>query len=120
MKRIIVIFAVLFAPLVWADQCLVLSKSEAQKAIQILQQGQRFHWYCQLCNDKSIQEFSLENVELINSSWPGEKKEDYRILVEGNFIQKQVDIAYIYVDGLNLGLSVGCEATGVDRLLPQK
>lgn len=88
----------------FADQCAVVNAEMTRKALSILKDAQTVHSFCQPCGDRAPQKLYVRNA-----SFKQFDNSNYEVLING----KSIDLAYTYVNGLNLATIVGCKTTGV-------
>jgi hypothetical protein len=111
MKKIVMTMAlVLSASSAFADQCAYITKDQAAKAVTTLLSAQSIKTLCEPCGEskavavKDVKEITVRTTSVEN-------------LVEITLDGKGIDLAYTYVNGLNLALTSSCPAQGVSPSL---
>lgn len=103
MKRcvfLILSFALLLFPFLGrADLCAYLDKSTFDKAYEILSNTTEYIEYCPLCDDTTAKRHNLQQLTFM---------QPYDNIYEIYINNTPVDIAYIYIDGKNLGMVADC------------
>ena len=87
-----------------ADQCALIPQDVAEKAYTLLSQSKDYTDFCAPCNDtepvtKQIKTLDIQSVYLKYAD-----ETLYQILIN----DKPIDIAYIYINGKNLGMQANC------------
>ena len=111
MKNVLfVLCAAFFSINAFADQCEVLkSKAQALTAVRMLNAAKEMHHFCENCGDATPKLVARYAVDLQTFEGVGSGK--YIVVLNS----KTIDLAYTYVDGLNLAYIVGCPTRGVSR-----
>ena len=96
-----------------ADQCAWITLKQANKALQLLKQGQVIRHFCEPCGEKTWTEEKIVSV----ASKPEDDK-NLSIQVNG----KGIDLAYIFIETSpgrweNLASLTGCPTTDVSKIL---
>lgn len=100
MKKILLTSIIsLISTAAFADQCAVVNAQMTSKALSVLKDAQTVHEFCEPCGDVRAQKLFIRNV-----SYRAYDKSNFEILING----KSIDLAYTYVNGLNLAKIVGC------------
>lgn len=113
--RILPIIAILFSFNVLADQCSVLPMKSAVQAQDLLEKHLHTHSiavidkYCESCRDESVQPIVIDKVELRDFQVVGFKQ----VYVNN----KKLDLAYIYLGGVNIAEQIGCKTRGISKYL---
>lgn len=115
-KYLSIIFcALLLISQAFADQCSVIPKLKANKALSLLKNFKHnnsiavIDKYCKACRDESPQAIVIDEVSISDFQIKG-----YREVKINNEV---IDLAYYYLNGENIAQMVGCNTIGVDRLL---
>ncbi|AGH94550.1 hypothetical protein [Pseudobdellovibrio exovorus] len=109
MKKLIVASLILVGSIASADQCAYISKAQAGKALKALVDASKVQTLCEPCGETRAQTVRVESL--------GMKKTGYQNYSEVTVNEKGIDLAYTYVNGLNLAKLVGCPASGVSASL---
>lgn len=108
-KTMLILVLSLISGIAFADQCSYISNRQAKKAVRALIGAQYIHTFCEPCGDTKAQIVLADSVSLrktgIEKTW--------EVLIN----QQGIDLAYIYVDGLNLAKVVSCPTEGVSPTL---
>lgn len=115
MKKILnyILISNIFALNAIAAQCVVLPEEKANKAVELLIKHKKrnpiavIDLYCEACRDEYPRPIVLENVELINFQVEG-----YKQIMINN---KKIDLAYSYLNGVNIASMIDCKAIGVKK-----
>ena len=114
-NKVFIFVMSLFPAMALADQCSYVSKATVLKAMDILQNVNTFIEYCPLCDDfmpikKTIVSLRYEPIKLQSDTV-------YEIYINDT----PVDLAYTYINGINLGVKLKCSETiiGVPEHLPE-
>lgn len=108
MKKLFVTAVLLLGSTVFADQCNWVTKNQAERAARILAETERVQSYCEPCG--------VMPSYMIIPSVRIQKTEDiihYQVIVG----KKAIDLAYTYVNGLNLAKLVGCPTQDVSSAI---
>lgn len=115
-KQLVMTFILmLFTNLVWADQCSTLPKQKALKAKNIIEKFIKSNdlavidIYCEACMDEIPKAIVADTVHLKDFQVKGFKE----ILVN----EKVIDLAYVYLNGVNMASMIGCKTVGVEKFL---
>ena len=110
MKKIIVSSLIVFiGSISFADQCAFISKTQAEKAVKALLDTQSVQSLCEPCGETSAKIISVNSLGL--------RKANFKNFSEVVINEKGIDLAYTYVNGLNLAKLVGCTAHDVSSSL---
>lgn len=117
MKHYLFVFIIFMATsqLTLAGQCNYMNKSQALKALEILEKSKDefdlfvIDKYCESCLD------AYPKPILVNSF--AIKKHKQPNIYELSINTKTIDAAYTYVDGNNLANMVGCKTVAVSKYL---
>ncbi len=92
-----------------ADQCAYVSKDLAIQAADELKTAVTVHRLCEPCGEKLAKELTPTSVVAKHTGY-----EDYwQVFVNG----KGIDLAYTFLDRINLSKFVGCPATDISEFL---
>ncbi len=111
-------FTLGFSSAALADQCSYITKEQSLAAIARLNVGQTIYQFCEPCGDKIPTPISIKNLSAQTTGDP-----DYW---EVQVNDANIDLAYTYVDSgntnqkVNLAAAVGCSASNVSIVLPEK
>lgn len=106
MKNLFVVTVITLSSVVsLADQCAFISKAQAEKAVKALIETQSVQSLCEPCGEKRAQNVKVESL--------GMRKAGYENYSEVVINGKGIDLAYTYVNGLNLAKLVGCPVQDV-------
>jgi hypothetical protein len=112
MKKLVLVLAAVLAPsFAFADQCQVVTHAQALKAIKILNSANQVQKLCEPCGESLPQEVRPYSVDL--QTFNGLHSGQYSVAING----AAIDLAYTYVNGMNLAMLVGCKAQGVSDTL---
>ena len=89
-----------FSTMALADQCSLVSKETAKVAVRTLMDASSVSFLCEPCGDTEATSLKAESIGLKKSS----VEDYYEVVVDG----KTVDLAYTYVNGLNLSKLTSC------------
>lgn len=92
-----------------ADQCAYVTKTEAEKAVKAIIETQTIQSLCIPCGESKAETIELESVGFRKVS----AGQYHEVMING----QGIDLAYTYVNGLNLAKLVGCPASGVSAAL---
>lgn len=115
MKTFISILLFMQVVQAYADQCSVLPAKQAKKAQEILQKHLSdnsiavIDKYCEACRDEYIKPIVIDSIEM--------KDFQVRGYNELYINSKKIDLAYLYLGGVNLAGKIGCKAIGVSKYL---
>ncbi len=87
-----------------ADQCALVPKDVADNAYHLLKNAKSYIDFCAPCMDKEPVTKNINNVEIQSVYYKPTNKTLYQILIDGT----SIDIAYVYVNGKNLGMQAKC------------
>jgi len=104
-KALLITIITLSSVSAFADQCAYISKAHAQKAVKALLETEKVQSLCEPCGETKAQTITVESLGLRKAGY-----ENYSEVVINN---KGIDLAYTYVNGMNLAKLVGCTADGV-------
>ena len=107
-RKTIIFIVSLFPAMALADQCAYISKEIVVQAMDVLQTVETFVEYCPLCDDfmpikKTIMSLRYKPIEYQNDI-------AYEIYINDS----PIDLAYIYIEGINLGIKLKCSETITD------
>jgi hypothetical protein len=88
-----------------ADQCAYIDANTRSIAYNILKSADAYIDFCAPCRDSVPIENKINNLEYKKVDYVEDGEQFYQIYIN----DKPKDIAYIYVDGKNLGMSAGCK-----------
>lgn len=106
MKKLFIIFALyIFWPCTThADQCEWIPKDVAEKAYKLLAHSEDYIDFCAPCMDKEPLTRQINTLDLQPVLKKNTDETLYKILING----KSIDIAYVYINGKNLGMQANC------------
>jgi hypothetical protein len=104
-KAILISIVSLCSASAFADQCAFITKTQAEKAVKAIIETQSVQGLCEPCGETKAQNIQVDSVGLRKAGY-----QDFSEVVINN---KGIDLAYTYVNGLNLAKLVGCSAQGV-------
>ena len=108
MKKLVILMSlVLGSTSIFADQCLVISRDQAAKAIFELFEAKSIQAFCEPCGDTA----PSDSVTLKTISVTKSVANDVEVLLNG----EAIDLAYTYVDGVNLASLSNCPTVGVSQ-----
>lgn len=87
-----------------ADQCALIPKDVANNAYNILKNVEFYIDFCAPCMDKEPAIKYINNVEIHSVYYKPTNETLYQILIDST----PIDIAYVYVNGRNLGMQSNC------------
>ena len=104
MKKLVVL-AMFVSFSAMADQCQLVSKSMAKKALLMAVETTSLKSFCELCGDEKAKTINVKEIAIADANY-------------GNFWELKIngktqDLAYTYVNGLNLAKLVGCKTHDV-------
>ena len=106
-KTILALTLILAGNVAMADQCAVVTKKQATKAIQLIKMATTVQALCEPCGESEAKTLKPYSADL--QTFGGLESKQFVVNVDG----KIIDLAYTYVNGLNLAAIVGCEAHNV-------
>lgn len=106
MRIVLIVFAVcVFAVLPSrADQCQLVSKDVVLRAYDILNTASSYVDFCAPCMDSEPVTRPIDTVAIKKEYYAPDNEILYTILING----MPVDLAYVYVNGKNLGVQASC------------
>jgi len=96
-----------FAAQASADQCSYVSRETAAKALRIVMEANSVQTYCEPCGDRGAVYVDVKSFGMADVNYQGY----WEMQING----LGVDLAYTYVNGMNLAAIVACPAEGVSR-----
>jgi hypothetical protein len=106
MKNVVIsIVMVLASSISLADQCAYISKEQAIEAVQILSKTNSVQILCELCGDTEATTLDVKTFGMRSAGY-----QNYSEVVINDL---GIDLAYTYVNGVNLALLVKCPTQGV-------
>jgi hypothetical protein len=104
-----------FSGVAWSDQCEVVNTDLAKWAQKVVTVGSSFIRWCEPCNEAPSPPFAVKKIEA--RRWTGDKS-SWTVWING----ASIDLAYLFVQTgpatyANVGLLVGCGATGVSSFI---
>lgn len=110
MKKVILISLIsVIGSMALADQCAYIPRVQALKAIKLLMKAQRIQSLCELCGEVTPQDMPAESIGVRKVEVQG----NLEVVVDG----RGIDLAYTYVNGVNLAKLVACPTDGVSPTL---
>lgn len=105
MKALLFTVATLFSITAMADQCQMVSRAEAERALLLIQPGSTVSTFCELCGDTKP-----TRTEVVSSVSAAITDGTSVVSING----ESVDLAYLYLKvapnkKVNVALAVGCE-----------
>jgi len=105
MKKIIFCIALLTISSAFADQCQLVTKNQAKKALNLVLESNKVEGFCELCGEELPKLLVVNKVSV--------ERAGFGDFWELKINDKISDLAYTYVNGHNLAEIVGCEVMGV-------
>jgi hypothetical protein len=106
MKKIAGILLLAFSTQVFADQCAYITKEQAKRALRIAVEAEKVELFCEPCGE------TVPTLVPVVSSI-GIRDVNYKGFWELQVNGKGVDLAYTFVDGLNLSKLAKCGSSKV-------
>tara|TARA_B100000886_G_C20350218_1_gene460526 strand:+ start:284 stop:613 length:330 start_codon:yes stop_codon:yes gene_type:complete len=105
MRKIIFICIFLFSLSSYADQCQLINKKQALQGLSLMANAEKIHWFCEFCGDLAPKELEIKSISI-------EKSEigDLWLIRLNN---SSIDLAYTYVNRMNLSKILNCDSFGV-------
>ena len=94
-----------------ADQCQYVDQATAERAFAVVEQANKIHALCEPCGETKAQEVSYTAITI--------KPLGYENFWGIYLDRSNIDLAYTFVDGVNLADLAQCPAEGVSHRLPQ-
>lgn len=118
MKISAVVLAILaFSAHASADQCQLVDRAKAAKALRVLTRATTVQTFCAPCGDRAVVLVDVKKISMENRNtqgyWESQGYWEVKINDQG------IDLAYTYVNGTNLAMMVGCPAQGVSASVPR-
>lgn len=88
-----------------ADQCAYVEKSQATAALRIALETSTIEALCEPCGETVPVTLQVTSIGIEDAQF----QDFWKLMING----KNADLAYTYVNGLNLAKLVSCPATGV-------
>jgi hypothetical protein len=92
-----------------ADQCSLITQEQALRAESLLLNSRRIQNLCELCGETSPSLITFETL----IARPAGLENYWEVLLD----EKNIDLAYTYVDGKNLAMLVDCPVSGVRKTI---
>jgi hypothetical protein len=114
-KMFIFLILMTTSSVAFADQCSVLPAKSAHIAKELLSNHLRSNTiavidrYCESCRDEVATPIVIDTVTIKDFQVDGFKE----IYVN----EKKIDLAYIYLEGVNIAGKIGCKAFGISEYL---
>lgn len=105
MKQLLIILTMVLSTSAFADQCAYVSKAEAQKALTIVLDAEELQSFCEPCGELRATTTVVKSIGISDVNYDNY----WELQVNG----VGVDLAYTYVNGVNLSKLVGCYSDGV-------
>lgn len=86
------------------DQCELIPQDVATKAYDLLITSDSYTYFCAPCMDREPVTEKINKLDIQQVYYDIEDETLYTILIN----DKPIDIAYIYINGKNLGMQVNC------------
>lgn len=112
MRKAALVLLTIFGAMAFADQCAYITKTQAFSAAKVLRKGANVQLFCEPCGETKSTSVFVETVEVRKTGYDNY----FQVLING----QGIDLAYTYVNGRNLGLAIGCDATNVSSFLSEK
>lgn len=106
-KAFLALSLVLIGNVAMADQCAVVTKKQAVKALQMIQMATTVQSLCEPCGESQAKTLKVFSADL--QTFGGIDSKMFAVNLDG----KIADLAYTYVNGMNLAKIVGCDAHDV-------
>ena len=108
---------ILFAIPVFGEQCSLIQKRYAEKAVSFLEQSEKIMYFCQPCGDTVPRPDVVRSAKVSNVNGTNL----YSVYLEGRNSQQGIDLANVYIKSgtekkpifKNLGILSGCRAEDV-------
>ena len=110
LKLILPILSLVLFSVAHADQCMYVDKATAERAFSILERANVVHGLCQPCGEVEAVKMPFTSVTVKKV---GNDKSYWGVFID----DQNIDLAYTYVDGVNLADLAQCPADGVDHKL---
>lgn len=94
---------------VFADQCQLVQKKQAQKALNLVIESNRVEGFCELCGDELPKLLVVKKVSI--------ERAGFGDFWEIKINDQTTDLAYTYVNGHNLAEIVECDVNGVSAVI---
>lgn len=91
-----------------ADQCAFINKNTRDIAYNLLKSTETYLDFCPSCGDIAPKEFKINDLYYKNIEYSENGEQFYQIYING----RPVDIAYVYINGKNLGMQSDCTPNG--------
>lgn len=105
MKSLLAGLVLLVSTTAFADQCAYISKTQAQRALKIALEAKSIATLCEPCGETAAKVLETKSIGIHDVNYNGY----WELQVNG----KGMDLAYTFVNGLNLSKLAGCESQGV-------
>ncbi len=105
MKLVLLLGIVSFSSVSMADQCAYVTKAQAKAALKMVLETTTLQTLCEPCGETAAKKVTYKDVGVRDVKYQGY----WELQVDG----AGLDLAYTYVNGLNLAQLVGCPATRV-------
>lgn len=110
MKKLMLVIGLLsISSVSMADQCSYVAKAQAKLALKMVLETTTLQTLCEPCGETIAKKVAYKDVGVRDVNYQGY----WQLHADG----KGLDLAYTYVNGLNLAQLVGCTATGVSASL---
>jgi hypothetical protein len=96
-----------FAAQASADQCAYVTRDMAAQALRIVMDAGSVQTYCEPCGDRGATYVDVKAVGMADVNYQGY----WEMQING----RGVDLAYTFVNGMNLAAIVSCPTQGVSR-----
>ena len=120
-----VLLFLLFALPLFGDQCSIMLRSHAEKALSLLHTDKNIMYYCAPCDDVIPKQDQVRKVKLVEEG--ASDFDTVTIRLEGKKLYKSIDLAYIYIEmesqkGVfeNLAMLSGCPVESVPYAINSK
>jgi hypothetical protein len=106
MKKLALSMMILMSgSMAFADQCAYVSQDTAKKALKMIVESNTIQTLCEPCGETKAQTLDVKAIGANDVSYQG----FWQVSVNN----KGVDLAYTFVNGLNVAQLVGCPTEGV-------
>ncbi len=105
MKLMLLLGIVSSSSVAMADQCAYITKAQAKAALKMVLETTTLQTLCEPCGESVAKKTTYKEVGVRDVKYQGY----WELQADG----KGLDLAYTYVNGLNLAQLVGCPANGV-------
>lgn len=116
MKSVFILLMVMTS-IAMADQCADLTEKQARLAAAEILKANKIHQLCEPCGEIIPKQLEVLSVTVGERFSRFEKGSSFEVIVSGRFMKKSIDAAYLYVNGKNLAMQIGCPVEAVSDQL---